>query len=136
MLLCPLGGSIRWPRSAGSALACLQGLVHVAGARHQRGVWQFLRGSARLWRSPLTGNAGHGEADIHAAEQRLGVTFPAAVGEASELSGRRADLTGAQDRLVRPGELRLPGSRQVLVFRPGEPRLRPVGRPAAPARPP
>jgi hypothetical protein len=47
---------------------------------------------------------GYGKADIDAAEERLGVRFPAAVREAYGLFGRRADLTSNQDRQLRPGE--------------------------------
>jgi hypothetical protein len=71
------------------------------------GVWQFIRDFAGLWRSSLADGDGYGEADINAAEERLGVRFPAAVREAYELFGRRTDLTSNQDRLFRPGELRL-----------------------------
>jgi hypothetical protein len=81
------------------------------------GVWQFIRDFAGLWRSPLTDGDGYGEAEINAAQERLGVRFPAAVRQAYGLFGRRRDLTSNQDRLLRPEELRLAGSGQVLVFR-------------------
>lgn len=92
--------------------------AEVAAAVGSRaGVWQFIQDFAELWRSPLTDGDGYGEADINAAEESLGVRFPAAVREAYGLFGRCRDLTSNQDRQLRLGELCLAGSGQVLVFR-------------------
>lgn len=70
-----------------------------------------------MWRSPLTDDAGYREADISAAEERLGVRFPVAFREAYGLFARRKDLTSNQDVLFRPGELYLSGGGEVFVFR-------------------
>jgi len=91
------------------------GIAAAAGGR--AGAWQFIRDFVRWWRSPLADGDGYDEADIGAAEQRLGVRFPAAVREAYRLLGRRADLTSNQDDLFGPGRLHLDGDGQVLVFR-------------------
>lgn len=91
------------------------GIGAAAGGR--AGAWQFIRDFARWWRSPLADGDGYGEADIGAAEQRLGVRFPAAVREAYRLFGRRTDLTSNQDDLFGPGQLHLDGDGQLLVFR-------------------
>lgn len=50
------------------------GIAAAAGGR--AGAWQFIRDFARWWRSPLADGDGYDEADIGAAEQRLGVRFP------------------------------------------------------------
>jgi hypothetical protein len=91
------------------------GIAAAAGGR--AGAWQFIRDFARWWRSPLADGDGYGQAEVGAAEQRLGVRFPAAVREAYRLLGRRADLTSNQDDLFGPGQLYLDGGGQVLVFR-------------------
>jgi hypothetical protein len=91
------------------------GIAAAAGGR--AGAWQFIRDFAGSWRSPLAHGDGYGEADIGAAEQRLAVRFPAAVREAYQLLGRRADLTSNQDDLFDPARLHLDGGGQVLVFR-------------------
>jgi hypothetical protein len=81
------------------------------------GVWRFIRDFAGQWLSPLAEDDGWSEADIISAEKRLRVRFPAALREAYGLFGRREDLTSNQDRLLRPGQLCLSGSGQVLIFR-------------------
>jgi hypothetical protein len=88
-----------------------------AAVEGRAGVWQFIQEFARLWRSLLASGDGYSEADISAAQQRLGVRFPAAVAEAYQLFGRRRDLTSNMDRLFRPGELSLAGNGHLLVFR-------------------
>jgi hypothetical protein len=86
-----------------------------AAVAGRAGAWQFIRDFARLWRSPLADGDGYSEADISAAQERLGVRFPAALREAYGLFGRREDLTSNQNDLFSPGQLCLAG--EVLVFR-------------------
>jgi hypothetical protein len=86
-----------------------------AAMADRAGAWQFLRGFAETWRSALTDSDGFSEADLDAAEARLGLRLPAALREAYQLFGRRADLTSLQDTLLEPADLHLDD--QVLVFR-------------------
>jgi hypothetical protein len=81
--------------------------------------WQFIRGFAARWQSPLADSDGWAEADLVDAEARLGFRLPAALREAYQLFGRRDDLTSNQDMLLRPVELRLDDSKEALVFRVG-----------------
>lgn len=67
--------------------------------------------------SPLGQDDGCGEAELAAAEDRLGLRLPAALREAYGLFGRRADLTSNQDELLSPDELDVDEAGEVLVFR-------------------
>ncbi|MFI6099546.1 hypothetical protein ACIA8G_28655 [Lentzea sp. NPDC051213] len=89
----------------------------VAGnAVHGRpAAWRFIEGFAAEWAEPLEAADGWNQADLDAAEDRLGVRLPLAFREAYALFGRRPDLTSNQDRLLTPSELSLDGD--VLVFR-------------------
>ncbi|MFI9161784.1 SMI1/KNR4 family protein [Kitasatospora aureofaciens] len=69
--------------------------------------WALVRGFAAYWGEPLTPEDGFTEADLDAAEQRLGLRLPVALREAYRLFGRRADLTSSQDVLLTPDELHL-----------------------------
>ncbi len=88
----------------------------VAGALHDRdAAWVFIRDFAAEWVSPLTDGDGCSDAELDAAEVRLGVRLPAAMREAYRLLGRREDLTSNQDRLVPPDRLFVEYG--MLVFR-------------------
>jgi hypothetical protein len=85
------------------------------GSRH--GASRFIRRFAESWLTPLTDDDGWAEADLRAAEQRLGVPLPAAIREAYALFGRRQDLTSVQDRLLVPEELEVDLTGEVLIYR-------------------
>lgn len=83
--------------------------------------WRTIAAIARDWAEPLREGDGTAEAkvdaELDAAEARLGHTLPAALREAYRLLGHRPDLTSNQDQLLAPDELRLDGDRGVLVYR-------------------
>jgi hypothetical protein len=85
------------------------------GDRHR--AWRFIRRFAQSWLTPLTDDDGWTEADLQAAEQRLGVRLPAAIREAYALFGRRQDLTSVQDRLLGPEELEVDATGEALIYR-------------------
>ncbi|WNV90599.1 hypothetical protein [Umezawaea sp. Da 62-37] len=88
----------------------------LAPALHDRETaWTFIRDFAATWSVPLGPDDGDDEAELDAAEARLGLELPRAVREAYRLFGRRADLTRNQDRLLAPGKLFV--DRGTLVFR-------------------
>ncbi|MFJ6619831.1 SMI1/KNR4 family protein [Kitasatospora sp. NPDC091335] len=76
-------------------------------ARSRAGAWAFVRGFAAYWGEPLGPGDGFTEAELDAAERRLGLRLPPALREAYRLFGRRADLTSSQDVLLTPDELRV-----------------------------
>jgi hypothetical protein len=88
-----------------------------AGLGDRQHAWEFIRGFAAEWASPIAPGDGFSEDVLWAAEQRLGVKIPAALCEAYLLFGRRSDLTAAQDPLVPPDGLRADRSGSMLVFR-------------------
>jgi len=88
-----------------------------AGLGDRQRAWEFIRGFAAEWTSPLAAGDGFSADVLWAAEQRLGVKLPAALREAYLLFGRRADLTAAQDPLLPPDRLRADHPRSILVFR-------------------
>jgi hypothetical protein len=73
--------------------------------RGREGAWALVRGFAAHWGEPLAAADGYTDAELDAAERRLGVRLPAALREAYRLFGRRADLTSSQDVLLTPDEL-------------------------------
>ncbi|WBP90608.1 SMI1/KNR4 family protein [Kitasatospora cathayae] len=73
--------------------------------RGREGAWALVRGFAAHWGEPLTPDDGFTDAELDAAEQRLGLRLPVALREAYRLFGRRADLTSCQDVLLTPDEL-------------------------------
>jgi hypothetical protein len=83
----------------------------------RQGAWRFIRRFAQSWLTPLSDDDGWAEADLRAAEQRLGVRLPAAIREAYALFGRRQDLTSVQDRLLGPDELEVDRTGDVLIYR-------------------
>ncbi|WP_431038494.1 SMI1/KNR4 family protein [Streptomyces sp. P6-2-1] len=70
----------------------------------RRGAWHFIEGFAAAW--DVAREPGHGvpEAELRAAEARLGLRLPRALREAYLLIGRHAGLTGNHDRLLAPAE--------------------------------
>ena len=83
----------------------------------RQGAWRFIRRFAQSWLTPLSDGDGWAEADLQAAEERLGVRLPPAIGEAYALFGRRQDLTSVQDQLLDPDELEVDVTGAVLVYR-------------------
>ncbi|MFE5530666.1 SMI1/KNR4 family protein, partial [Embleya sp. NPDC056538] len=88
-----------------------------AGVEGRWGAWEFIRGFVANWSEALGDDDGWGEADLVAAEERLGVRLPPALREAYVLFGRRRDLTGNHDVLLGPSELYVDETKEALVFR-------------------
>ncbi len=76
-----------------------------AATRDRHSAWEFIRRFADTWAEPLRDCDGYGIADVHAAEERLGFTLPAALREAYTLFGKRADLCGTMNFLKAPDQL-------------------------------
>ncbi|MFZ3475110.1 SMI1/KNR4 family protein [Streptomyces sp. 4.24] len=87
------------------------------GVEGRRGAWDFVQGFAAHWAGALESGDGWLEADLAAAEERLGVRLPAALREAYQLFGRRRDLTCNHDVLLGPAELYVDDAKEALVFR-------------------
>lgn len=88
------------------------------GVEGRSGAWTFIQGFAAHWVGAALGsNDGWTEADLDAAEERLGVQLPTALREAYLLFGRRHDLTGTHDVLLGPAELYVDDAKEALVFR-------------------
>jgi hypothetical protein len=83
----------------------------------RQGAWRFIRRFAESWLTPLSDDDGWTEADLQAAEGRLGLRLPPAIREAYGLFGRRQDLTSVQDRLLGPDELEVDLTGEVLIYR-------------------
>ncbi|MGW1847527.1 SMI1/KNR4 family protein [Streptomyces sp. NPDC001966] len=88
-----------------------------AGTESRGGAWQFIRGFVANWSVPLGDADGWTEADLVAAEERLGFRLPRALRDGYLLFGRRRDLTRNHDVLLSPSELHVDDSEEVLVFR-------------------
>ncbi|MGW3243945.1 SMI1/KNR4 family protein [Streptomyces sp. NPDC001070] len=88
-----------------------------AGLADPAGSLRFVRGFTGHWLTAIRDGDGYGEAELAAAEDRLGVALPAVMREAYRLFGRRADLTSNHDTLLGPAELHLDSSGEALVFR-------------------
>ncbi|WP_033258700.1 MULTISPECIES: SMI1/KNR4 family protein [Kitasatospora] len=67
--------------------------------------WRLITDLAAFWGAPLRPGDGHTDAELDAAEARLGLRLPAALREAHRLLGNRPDLTGNHDTLLPPAEL-------------------------------
>ncbi|MEU8941652.1 SMI1/KNR4 family protein [Streptomyces goshikiensis] len=87
------------------------------GVEGRSGAWSFIQGFAAHWAHALESRDGWAEADLVAAEERLGVRLPAALREAYLLFGRRRDLTSNHDVLLGPSELYVDDAKEALVFR-------------------
>ncbi|MER5809086.1 SMI1/KNR4 family protein [Streptomyces sp. NPDC002033] len=88
-----------------------------AGVEGRGGAWEFIRGFVANWSEALGDDDGWGEADLVAAEERLGIRLPLALREAYLLFGRRRDLTSNHDVLLSPPELYVDEAKEALVFR-------------------
>ncbi|WP_351229414.1 SMI1/KNR4 family protein [Streptomyces sp. NPDC002133] len=89
-----------------------------AGVEGRQGAWQFIRDFTAHWTDEALGDDdGWSEADLAAAEARLGLRLPAALREAYALLGKRHDLTSNHDALRAPAELYVDESGEALVFR-------------------
>ncbi|MEV8094491.1 SMI1/KNR4 family protein [Kitasatospora sp. NPDC085879] len=88
-----------------------------AGLEDRAAAWWFVQDFAEHWAAPLGDGDGWAEADLAAAEERLGLRLPAALREAYGLFGRRTDLTARHDVLLGPAELHLDEEGRVLVLR-------------------
>jgi hypothetical protein len=75
----------------------------------------FVRRFVARHAEPLAPGDGCDEAELRAAEARLGLPLPEALRTAYGLLGRRPDLTRVQDRLLRPDQLEVDDG--VLVYR-------------------
>ncbi|MFD7830939.1 SMI1/KNR4 family protein [Kitasatospora sp. NPDC059803] len=73
--------------------------------RGRAGARALVEGFAAYWGEPLRPDDGFTDAELDAAEGRLGLRLPAALREAYRLFGRREDLTGNHNRLLAPEEL-------------------------------
>ncbi|WP_308294009.1 SMI1/KNR4 family protein [Streptomyces sp. UNOC14_S4] len=88
------------------------------GVEDRSGAWAFIQGFAAHWTgADLGSDDGWTEAELAAAEKRLGVRLPAALREAYLLFGRRQDLTSNHDVLLGPAELYVDDVKEALVFR-------------------
>lgn len=77
-----------------------------AAGLDREATWRFVARFARHWLgAPVDGESGVDEARIVEAEQRLGLSFPAAVRELYALAGRRRDMWSNQDELLSIGKV-------------------------------
>ncbi|MFI5634947.1 SMI1/KNR4 family protein [Streptomyces sp. NPDC051664] len=88
-----------------------------AGVEGRKGAWEFIRGFVANWSEGLGDEDGWGEADLVAAEERLGIRLPLVLREAYRLFGRRQDLTSNHDVLLSPSQLYVDEAKEALVFR-------------------
>lgn len=79
--------------------------------------WDYIRGFAATWSTPLSPDDGTPEAELAAAEKKLGVRLPAAVREAYMLFGRREDLHSNMQHLLTPADFYVDDREEALVFR-------------------
>ncbi|GAA2123110.1 hypothetical protein GCM10009759_74000 [Kitasatospora saccharophila] len=77
--------------------------------------WRLIADLAAFWNAPLQPGDGRTDAELDAAETRLGLRLPAALREAHLLIGNRPDLTSNHDTLLPPEELHV--ERDHLVYR-------------------
>ncbi|MGW9448791.1 SMI1/KNR4 family protein [Streptomyces sp. NPDC055632] len=88
------------------------------GVEGRSGAWAFIQDFAAHWVGAALGSGdGWTEADLDAAEVRLGLQLPTALREAYVLFGRRRDLTSNHDVLLGPAELYVDDAKEALVFR-------------------
>jgi hypothetical protein len=79
--------------------------------------WRFIGEFAASWVTPISDADGVADAELDAAEARLGIRLPVAVREGYRLLGRRTDLTSGNGTLWQPDELEYDADSAVLVFR-------------------
>ncbi|ALC21329.1 conserved hypothetical protein [Streptomyces pristinaespiralis ATCC 25486] len=88
-----------------------------AGAEDRHAAWDFVRGFAEHWTAAPLDTGGCPEAEVAAAEERLGLRLPPALREAYTLLGGREDLTSNHDTLRALAELYVDEAGEALVFR-------------------
>lgn len=80
-----------------------------AAVSDRASAWRFIQRFTQEWgRWPLGEDDGYSEAELEAAEQRLGLRLPTALREAYAMFGRREDLVGSPEGLfplLRPDQL-------------------------------
>ncbi len=81
------------------------------------GTWRFVERFAADLGRPVADGDGFVEAELNAAEARLGVSMPPALRELYRRIGRRDDLVRVQDLLLTPKQLHLDDTGAILVFR-------------------
>ncbi|MFD9514303.1 hypothetical protein [Streptomyces mirabilis] len=86
-----------------------------AAVEDRAGAWRFVEGFGRCWREPISAGDGCSYEELTEAEYRLRSPLPIALCDVYGLLGRRADLTGVQDRLLPLEQLRIADG--ALVFR-------------------
>ncbi|QDU23058.1 TIGR02996 domain-containing protein [Urbifossiella limnaea] len=79
--------------------------------------WRLIEDFIEVWHRPLADADGHPEAELRAAEERLGFKLPAALREWHALSGRRHDVWSLQDRLNFPSRTVVTAGGEFLVVR-------------------
>src|SRR6266568_4776093 len=76
-----------------------------AALENRAAAWHYVKAFAAAWLTPIEPGDGYPDAELDAAEARLGLRLPAALREAYALFGRRNDLVRNQDVLLRPEKL-------------------------------
>ncbi|GII56071.1 hypothetical protein Pth03_44600 [Planotetraspora thailandica] len=79
--------------------------VLAAGVQSRENAWSFIRGFADAWMKPLRNGDGYGEAELNAAQERLGFELPLALRQALALFGKRPDLSNTMHHLLPPDDL-------------------------------
>ncbi|MGW1990240.1 hypothetical protein [Embleya sp. NPDC001921] len=87
----------------------------VAAVHDAADAWGFVTRFVRDWLDPLRPGDGCADAEIAAAEHRLGLRLPDAVAACYRLLGHRDDLTSVQDQLLSLDQLCVEDD--VLVYR-------------------
>jgi hypothetical protein len=87
------------------------------GLNDAAGAWRFIRLFAADYARPVVAGDGCDDAELRAAEMRLGFPLPMSVRAVYALIGRRFDLTRSQDRLLAPHQLEIDDTGRMLVFR-------------------
>jgi hypothetical protein len=79
--------------------------------------WRLITEFIEVWHGPLGAEDGFTEAELVAAEDRLGIKLPTALREWYALAGRRNDVWSRQDHLVPPTQLELDRESDILIVR-------------------
>jgi uncharacterized protein (TIGR02996 family) len=79
--------------------------------------WCLVEEFIEVWHGPLRPEDGYSEAELQAAEQRLGYKLPAALREWYALAGRRNDVWSHQDHLWSPDQLWIDLESTTLIIR-------------------
>jgi uncharacterized protein (TIGR02996 family) len=84
-------------------------------ARQNR--WCLVEEFIEVWHGPVRPEDGYSEAELQAAEQRLGCKLPAALREWYALAGRRQEAWSHQDHLVTLDRLQIFPDSDILIIR-------------------